>query len=175
MLTLSSERPEFSHSTLNPDGQPPSFPGQGAPLRLRPLNRRVHVFCVPCVIGFACIWALRPCGYRGTINQSAFSSSAGNSDRGSSNSGGSSSLGKNAESDRSCLVPCSEASCTRSHWDRGSPARRRDRGGPARSPVVHPKGEGTEVDPPGVTGTVVHPPGEGTEVEPPGVTGKRTA
>ena len=25
------------------------------------------------------------------------------------------------------------------------------------SPVVHPKGEGTEVDPPGVTGTVVHP------------------
>ena len=37
--------------------------------------------------------------------------------------------------------------------------------------MVHPPGEGTEVDPPGVTGTVVHPPAEGTEVDPPGVTG----
>ena len=32
--------------------------------------------------------------------------------------------------------------------------------------VVHPPGEGTEVDQPGVTGTVVHPLGDGTEVDP---------
>ena len=33
--------------------------------------------------------------------------------------------------------------------------------------MVHPPGEGTEVDPPGVAGTVVHPLGDGTEVDPP--------
>ena len=37
--------------------------------------------------------------------------------------------------------------------------------------MVHPPGEGTEVDPPGVTGTVVHPLGDETEVDPPGVIG----
>ena len=37
--------------------------------------------------------------------------------------------------------------------------------------MVHPLGDGTEADPPGVTGTVVHPPGEGTEVDPLGVAG----
>ena len=31
--------------------------------------------------------------------------------------------------------------------------------------VVHPLGDGAEVDPPGVTGTVVHPLGDGTEVD----------
>ena len=32
--------------------------------------------------------------------------------------------------------------------------------------MVHPPGDGTEVDPPRVTGTVVHPLGDGTEVDP---------